>query len=190
MIFNSNEIYAIGGISQKNLKQATCEKYNLSNKNWEKIDSMNLKRSDFNYTNSKNFLYVIGGTDSQEKNLLIESFNILRNKWTILKIKLNIQFENLKILALSKKVNYSEKILEDIIIFGNNLHNDKLSSVLINIDLHEIHDCKDITINPENYIIFDKTNLFIFEKNNFKEAEKYDFSDWSCDFISFKYEQL
>jgi len=64
---------------------ATLSPQSSSEKDWEKLPSMNQARSDFACVSDSNYIYVIGGVDAKKKALsTAERYHVKTKKWTIL----------------------------------------------------------------------------------------------------------
>ncbi|CAG9322876.1 unnamed protein product [Blepharisma stoltei] len=89
-VFHEGFVYALSGKYANNF----CERYSLSQKRWEFIPSMVHERFDFSAIVLFSSIYVVGGEPYSEVGNTIEVYDILREVWVILNIKLPFAVAN------------------------------------------------------------------------------------------------
>jgi N-acetylneuraminic acid mutarotase len=85
----------MGGIFHEDTILKKCEVYDIAADNWEHIKSMNLKRKDPSAVMINNeFVYVFcGSVPNENERESIERYNIRKNTWKIMPIRVP-QFMN------------------------------------------------------------------------------------------------
>lgn len=84
VVCHDNYVYALSGRYASNF----CERYHLIEKRWEFITSMTTERYDFSAIVIYNSIYAVGGEMIGQIGNSIEVYDILREIWTQLQIKL------------------------------------------------------------------------------------------------------
>ena len=115
-------IYILGGYDKKETRfLKECEIYDSKNNTFLDMEPMMIAKCGFSATFLNGFIYTIGGFDGKKRLDIIENFDIQKNKWEILKIKLNEGLTNTAALTINNKIlifgggnekGFSKNILE------------------------------------------------------------------------------
>lgn len=118
-IYAFDYVYVFGGVNYDNEKEMRfCERINITNPiKWESIRKMNLSRKNTSACSAnKDYIYVFGGgNEKSNASDTIEQYNIVKNVWHLLNIRLPAHIS----FSISQRVS-SEKIL---IIGGSEIVN-------------------------------------------------------------------
>ena len=89
-------VFSLGGSVQHGIESKVCERYDLNAKTWSSIASMHLDRvlPKACVSFASHLLYVFVGAVQKQDNCMIERYQIGRDMWSTLKVKLPEPFKN------------------------------------------------------------------------------------------------
>ena len=86
-----NKVYVMGGHNRTDKYLDTCEVFDLDNRQWKPIDSLNEKKRECTaVAMPSGTIYLFGGYSNYVELNSIERYEILKDKWTMLDVKLHV----------------------------------------------------------------------------------------------------
>ena len=172
-----NIIYCIGGCSKGEIGIKNCEKYLIEEDKWINMASLKMKRTFLRGVSSifNNSIYVLGGNDKDNHLIVvIEKYDVLQDVWGLINFTNEIIISNDCKLFLLNKKSYSDKVLDDILLFDkqNGENGFEFKSSMIYLENAVIEEDLEFKLNPENYIVLHQDSFYIFPLDSFEKSDK------------------
>ena len=177
--------YAIGGRTWGEDDQAilnTCERYNPATEKWEQMAQLNHPRCSAMAFQLSNRIFILGGYSGQSQRWTdVEVFHSERNRWSMLKVKLDFPLEGSGLALADQKGGVfliggrtddgdTDKIWKFDIDRGSMLEIGNLKEVKSLTKSYEFEEDKLFILGGENYT----TEFFCLKKG--EQLKEYDFS--------------